>query len=364
VSLTIQRPTLLLDRKRAIKNIERMAAKAQRSKVRFRPHFKTHQSAQIGEWFRPFGVDSITVSSVTMAQYFARHGWQDITVAFPVNILEIEQINQLARQVKLGLLVESAETAGFLAQKLTTPVDVWVKVDVGYGRTGVVAADIDQFMALAQQIEKSPRLSLKGLLTHAGHTYHAPSTLNIEAIYRDMVSKLQTVREKLAAAGFGPLELSIGDTPSCSVVDDLSEVDEIRPGNFVFYDVMQLQLGACREEDIAVAVACPVVAKHPKRNQVVIYGGAVHHAKEFIVENGVSIFGYVARLTENGWSPRLQDAYVSGLSQEHGLVTADAGFVNRIEIGDVLVILPVHSCLTVNLLREYHTMEDDVYLCL
>jgi len=341
-----------------------MAAKAQRSKARFRPHFKTHQSAQIGEWFRPFGVNAITVSSVTMAQYFARHGWQDITVAFPVNILEIEPINLLAQQIRLGLLVESPEAVDFLTQNLAAPVEVWLKIDIGYGRTGIPAANVDQFLAMAQQIGESPNLSLKGLLTHAGHTYHTRSTAEIAAIYRDTVSKMQGVREQLVAAGIGPVELSIGDTPSCSVVDDLSDVDEFRPGNFVFYDVMQLQLGACREENIAVAVACPVVAKHPERNQVVIYGGAVHHSKEFIIENGVTVFGYVAQLTEEGWSPHLENAYVSGLSQEHGLITADSALVNQIEIGEVLVILPVHSCLTANLLREYHTLEDDVYQCL
>jgi D-serine deaminase-like pyridoxal phosphate-dependent protein len=175
---------------------------------------------------------------------------------------------------------------------------------------------------------------------------------------------MQAARENLTVAGIGPVELSIGDTPSCSVVDDLSEVDEIRPGNFVFYDVMQLQIGACPEEDIAVAVACPVVAKHPERKQLVIYGGAVHHAKEFIVENDVQIFGYVARLEDDGWSSRLENAYVSGLSQEHGLITADDDVINQVEVGDVLVILPVHSCLTVNLMGEYLTFEGKAYGCM
>ena len=48
-----------------------MAAKARSAHVRFRPHFKTHQSLEIGRWFREFGVDAITVSSVGMAAFFA-----------------------------------------------------------------------------------------------------------------------------------------------------------------------------------------------------------------------------------------------------------------------------------------------------
>jgi D-serine deaminase-like pyridoxal phosphate-dependent protein len=363
-SVTIQKPTLLLNHQRAIENIRKMAEKAQRSGVRFRPHFKTHQSAQIGEWFRDFGVKAITVSSVEMAQYFAQHGWQDITIAFPANVLEIDLVTQLAERVNLGLLVESTETVHFLAKKLTAPVNVWLKVDVGYGRTGVPWSNYDKLVALAKQAQKTPPLSLHGLLTHSGHTYRARSGLEIQAIYRDTVSKMRAVQENLAMAGVEPVELSIGDTPSCSVVADLSDVDEIRPGNFVFYDLMQLQIGACREQGIAVAVACPVVAKHPERHQLVIYGGAVHLSKEFIVEDNVQVFGYVAWLKDDGWSPRLVNAHVSNLSQEHGIITADDDTINQVEIGDLLVILPVHSCLAVNLMREYLTFDGEKYSCM
>ena len=363
-NVTIQKPTLLLNHQRASENIRKMADKAQQSRVRFRPHFKTHQSAQIGEWFRQFEVEAITVSSVEMAQYFAQHGWQDITIAFPANILEIDLIKQLTDRVNLGLLVESTETVHFLAKNLTASVNVWLKVDVGYGRTGVPWSDYDTLVGLAEQVKETSQLSLQGLLTHSGHTYRARSKLEIETVYRDTVSKMKAAQENLAMAGVEPVELSIGDTPSCSVVADLSDVDEIRPGNFVFYDLMQLQIGACREQDIAVAVACPVVAKHPKRHQLVIYGGAVHLSKEFIVEDNVQVFGYVARRKDDGWGPRLANAHVSGLSQEHGIITSDGDTINQVEVGDLLVILPVHSCLTVNLLREYLTFDGEKYSCM
>src|SRR4051812_3608705 len=115
---SITRPTLILDEERARRNIERMAEKARQSKVGFRPHFKTHQSGEIGDWFRECGVTSITVSSVAMAEYFQAAGWQDITIAFPVNWREIEAINRLAGQVHLGLILESVETVQFLSEHI------------------------------------------------------------------------------------------------------------------------------------------------------------------------------------------------------------------------------------------------------
>ncbi|MFN8417960.1 MAG: hypothetical protein U0528_01745 [Anaerolineae bacterium] len=87
-----------------------MAAKARANGVRFRPHFKTHQSADVGAWFRDEGVSAITASSLRMASYFADHGWSDITVGVPVNIREIDLINALAARIELGVLVDSLES--------------------------------------------------------------------------------------------------------------------------------------------------------------------------------------------------------------------------------------------------------------
>ncbi len=357
----ISKPTLLLDKLKALQNIERMVSKAQKSGVRLRPHFKTHQSAQIGEWFRDFGVNAITVSSVEMAMYFAQHGWKDMTIAFPTNLLEIDNINKLAASIQLNLLLESEETVAFLAKNLNAAVDVWIKIDVGYHRTGVPWDDINKVIPLVQQIKKSEKMTFKGLLTHSGHTYRAQSPAEVTAIYHETVQRLQEIRTRLIAEGFLNTQISIGDTPSCSIVEDFSGVDEIRPGNFVFYDIMQLNIGSCTEEDIAVAVACPVVAKHKQRNEIVIYGGAVHLSKESIIDkDGKKVFGYVALLEENGWSSVIENTYVSALSQEHGIIKTESNFFNQVKIGDILLILPVHSCLTVNLLRKYLTLDGEI----
>jgi len=354
----ITAPTLLLNKDRAVKNIERMAAKAQRSGVRFRPHFKTHQSAEIGEWFKDFGVRSITVSSLDMAGYFARNDWRDITVAFPVNIREMDKINQLANRIQLNLLIESKDALKYLRQHVTSPVQLWIKIDTGYKRTGIPWDRSDEIFQIVEEINQAPLLNFSGIITHSGHTYKTSTKDAVKEIYRDTVSKMKQVRELLLSAGIDSLEISIGDTPSCSIVEDFSEVDEIRPGNFVFYDVMQLAIGSCAEEDIAVAVVCPVVAKHEDRNEIVIYGGAVHLSKDFILENGRKIFGRIALPQATGWSSLIPDCYASSLSQEHGIVTASDALFDEAKTGDVLMVLPVHSCLTANLMKVYHTLQD------
>lgn len=363
--MKIIKPTLLLNKARTLRNIERMAQKAKNNGVRFRPHFKTHQSAHIGEWFRDFGVNAITVSSLDMAGYFAQHGWQDITVAFPVNILEIEQIKALSAKITLHLLVEAPEVARFLEAQLDWRVHVWLKVDVGAQRTGIAWNDMDALLALAKTIGQTQHLALRGLLTHAGHAYRARTQAEIAGIYAEMMARLTAVRDRFALAGFPGLEISIGDTPSCSVIADFRDVDEIRPGNFVFYDVMQLTIGSCAEEDLAVAVACPVVAKHAARRELVLYGGAVHLSKDYVTtmlpgRGETKIYGYLALPEPAGWGPRLPHTYVSALSQEHGIVKTTPAFCEQAQIGDLVMVLPVHACLTAHLLRKYVTLEGEL----
>lgn len=354
----IEKPTLLLDKNKAINNIDRMVAKAQGSGVRLRPHFKTHQSAAIGEWFRVRGVTAVTVSSVDMAVYFANHGWDDITIAIPANIRQQQTMNELAARVRLGLLVESVETAVFLGQQLTHTVDIWLKIDVGYHRTGLDWQDEAGISAVATAVAQFPHLRLTGLLTHAGHTYHAQQTA-VAAIYGETVTRLQSVQALLHRQGYA-VALSLGDTPSCSLMETFSGIDEIRPGNFVFYDVMQWQIGACQEADIAVALACPVVAKQAARQQLVLYGGAVHLSKEALTGNDGKVeYGRIAHLAAAGWTASHPTARVVSLSQEHGIVQADAALFAQVNVGDVLAVLPVHSCLTANLNGRYLTLDGD-----
>ncbi len=352
-------PTLLVNKNIVLNNIKKMVAKTKSSKVVLRPHFKTHQSTEIGSWFRDFGIDCIAVSSMKMASYFALNGWSDITVAFPVNILEWKEINKLAAKINLNILIENAEAITFLENKLSHPVGVYIKTDTGYGRTGIDAEDFESMQKLLTPLKSSKKLIFLGFLTHAGHTYHSTSKSEIEAIMTDSINKLLALKTFLRTY-FPLLQLSYGDTPSCSIAKDFRGVDEIRPGNIIFHDEMQYQLGVCKREDIAVALACPVVAKHAERDEIVIHGGAIHLSKESIKdESGDDYYGSVVTLNNYTWDVKNVIGKITKLSQEHGIVKANNDVIKNINIGEMVAILPVHSCLTANLMKGYTTTDGN-----
>jgi D-serine deaminase-like pyridoxal phosphate-dependent protein len=138
------------------------------------------------------------------------------------------------------------------------------------------------------------------------------------------------------------------------------DVNEIRPGNLVFYDLAQCAIGSCLIDQIAVAMACPVVAKYPDRNEVVVYGGGVHFSKDFLKQpDGIIHYGKIVNLNNAGWSVEETGMYVKSLSQEHGIIHAEKELAEKIKVGDFLGILPVHSCLTAESMKSYLTLDGE-----
>ena len=356
----IVKSTLLVDIKRVRANIKRMAEKANRNSVTFRPHFKTHQSAEIAEMFRGFGVDKITVTSVEMAEYFAKNGWTDITIAMPINIREIKKINELASKISLNLLVDSEFSMKFLIDKLKYDVDIWIEINAGYNRSGVLHDRYEEILQIAKIADCSDKTVLKGVLSHFGNTYSAIDFKSVQQIYLNSLNRMLIIKNKLELELGRKLLISIGDTPSCSILDDFGQIDEIRPGNFVFYDLMQLNIGSCAESDIAVVLACPIISKNNSRNEIVLYGGAIHLSKENIIYNGSKCFGAIVKICEKGWTKIIDNVYVKSVSQEHAIVHSTESLMNSVEIGDILGIIPVHSCLTANLMGKYLTTDGRI----
>jgi D-serine deaminase-like pyridoxal phosphate-dependent protein len=356
----ITTPTLLLNEKICRRNIKEMADKARRNNIILRPHFKTHQSIEIGKWFREEGIDKITVSSLKMAVYFMQDKWKDILVAFPVNILEIDTINQLAGNIKLSLLVESVEAVEYLALYLKSPVSVYVKVDIGFHRTGVSWEDHQTIAEILKSVNRSGIISFSGFLTHAGLSYKSRSISEIQAVHDESTSRMISLKKHFITA-YPEVKISIGDTPTCSRIEDFRMVDEIRPGNFVFYDVTQVIIGSCSVDQIAIAMACPVVAIHKERYEIVIYGGSVHFAKDSVTDkDGTTLYGWVVRNDGTGWGEVIEGAYLRKLSQEHGIIYAPADIGIQYKIGDIIKVLPVHSCTTANLMKEYITLDGRI----
>ena len=356
--MTITQPTLLLDRAKCMANISRMHSKASQQGVRLIPHFKTHQSKRVGEWFKEAGIKAITVSSLKMADYFAKAGWENITIAFPVNIRAIDETSALAEKVNLTVFLNSLEALHFLGRQLNSTITFYIEIDTGYGRSGINYQQQNRIKEILHQAKAYQNLEFTGFYTHPGHTYHVEGKAAVTSIYAETLDRLLPLKEAFVLE-YPTLQISIGDTPGASLVDDLNNIDSIRPGNFVYYDLVMHRIGACQLTDIAICLAAPIVEVHPAESRLVVHAGWVQLGKDSLPdEESGQHFGYAVLLTEDGWNTEPIGKVIS-VSQEHGIIKLEPGYVAKFKVGDLIGILPVHACATAQMMGEAYTLEGE-----
>ncbi len=343
-------PNIFIDSNRAKANLKAVFEDQRFSDVTFRPHFKTHQSIGAGMWFRNSGIEKITVSSLPMAEYFTAGGWDDILIALPLNPNQFAQYNTLAAKIKLHLLIDNNEVLSLALSKLKNPVSFYLKADAGYGRAGWPAENTKEFLKALKLISKNGTHSFSGILSHFGNTYSARSVEEIVDINLSSITRLVVLKEYIETQTGKSCPLSIGDTPSLPhyTLEMLKNISELRPGNFVYYDMMQVALGTCQINQVAAALKCDILSVYHNRNEVLLHAGAVHLSKEVCpMPDGKPGFGALVRLNEGNICEVIDDCFVDRLSQEHGILRVTPAFFNEFGTGDSIGILPVHSCLMV-----------------
>ena len=340
-------PAFLVDAARVRANCDRMREKALRSGVAFRPHVKTHKTIEIGRLQHGGKPGPITVSTLAEAEFFADAGFSDITYAVPISPEKLGRAADLAQRVeRLNVLVDS-ERALRAIEASGHVFDVYLKVDCGYHRAGVDPDDPDS-ARLALALRDAPSVHFQGLLTHAGHSYNAK---NSEEIRRIAAAETEALSRFRAILGADDLVRSIGSTPTASVVDRFAECDEVRPGNYVFFDAFQATIGSCAMEDVAVSVLTTVVGCYPERNNLIVDAGALAMSKDTGPDHIVPRFGYGVVCDADLHPLPLR---LVALSQEHGKVEGD---VARYPVGTQLRIIPNHSCLTAAMYDRYYALE-------
>jgi D-serine deaminase-like pyridoxal phosphate-dependent protein len=350
--LNVSTPALLLDRQIVHRNCTHMLAKARRSGVGFRPHVKTHKTVEVGRMQHGGAVGPITVSTLAEAESFARDGFRDITYAVPIAPEKLGRVASLAARIeRLSILVDSEDALSAIRTFATANnvlFDVFLKVDCGYHRAGVDPESPDS-VRLAMRLARSEAVRFQGLLTHAGHSYDARNLEEIRRIAAEEAGCLTRLRALLASEGIPEARRSIGSTPTASVVDRF-ECDEVRPGNYVFFDAFQAAMGSCALSDCAVSVLTTVVGSYPERSSLIIDAGALALSKDLGAHHIDPHRGYgvVCDLDLHPLPMK-----IAALSQEHGKISAS----RPLPVGTRLRIIPNHSCLTAAMYDAYQVVD-------
>jgi D-serine deaminase-like pyridoxal phosphate-dependent protein len=352
-------PAAVVDLDRLEANAGRMAVKARRLGVRLRPHIKTHKSVAAARIQTRGQFGGITVSTLAEAEAFANAGFEDITYAIPVPTTRLHECAELTRRLRsFRLLLDHRETLAALenfARGHQTLFSAYLKVDCGLHRAGVDPSS-DAAVELAAAIDGSPAVDFRGILTHAGHAYRARTRDEAAAVAAEERDVMVRFAHRLRTAGIDVHEVSVGSTPTMVAVDHLDGITEIRPGNYLFFDVFQSAIGCCGLHEVAFSVLATVVGVYPDRRQMVVDAGALALSKDpgpVHVDPGCG-FGVIT--TVDRQLPVAGLTLVS-LSQEHGVIEAEGELDPEWRPGTRFRVLPNHSCLSAACFDRYHVVR-------
>jgi len=355
---TIKTPSLLLDIGRVRRNAERMSERVRELGVSLRPHVKTHKCVEVARIQTEGHGGGITVSTLAEARAFAAHGFRDITYAVPIEPGKFEEAIELSKRCeRLALITDDTEIPRRLdeaARRAGVTLDLFLKVDCGYHRCGV-EPDRPEALQIPRLINDARGLRFAGILTHAGHSYHARSREELLAVARQERDLMTEFAGRLRADGVEVPTVSVGSTPTVTHVDHLDGVDEARPGNYIFFDAFQATLGSCDFGDCALTVLASVMHRDRARRKVVLDAGAIALSKDRGAVEFDPSCGYGRVLDLEGADT---GARIGSLSQEHGEVEVnDTLMLERMRVGSRFRVLANHSCLTAAQHSHYNVIE-------
>jgi D-serine deaminase-like pyridoxal phosphate-dependent protein len=290
----------------------------------------------------------ITVSTIAEAEYFAGHGFRDMTYAVGMAPASARRAMELCRRTgaDVKLLLDSVEQADALAdvREATgmTP-SVFIELDCDDHRGGLKPDD-PKLLDVASRVVAAGA-KLVGVLAHAGESYglNTPDAL-VKAGENERSATVRAA-EILRAYGHACPIVSLGSTPTAHFAENLEGVTELRAGVYMFFDLVQHGVGVCDRDDIAISVLATVIGSKPEKGWVLVDAGWMALSRDRGTANQQIDQGYGVVCDEKGRV--LEDVIVAQASQEHGILAIRAGSgksMPELPLGSRVRILPNHAC--------------------
>ncbi len=349
-------PALILDRRVLAANTRAMSERMRRLGVRLRPHMKTAKSADVARLALAGNFGGIAVSTLREAEYFLENGISDIVYAVGIVPAKLDAVAALReRGADLKILTDDVETARAIVAHGAKHA-VFIEIDTGDKRGGV-APDSPELLEIGRILDQAQRVTVAGVLTHAGHSYECRGAEAIAAVAEAERAGAVAAAERLRAAGISCPVVSVGSTPTATFAQDLSGVTEMRPGVYMFYDLFQAGIGVCRIENIALSVLASVIGHRRRDNVLLIDAGALALSKDRSTAELPADCGYGLVCESDSGRP-IPGLRVHLVNQEHGFVTAEEPLpFERLPVGAKVRILPNHSCITAAAHDRYHVTD-------
>lgn len=336
---TIETPTFIVREAVALRNIQTFQRHCDRVGLSIRPHIKTHKLIRFAKAQLQAGAHGITCQKIGEAEVMADGGIDDILITY--NILGPEKLARLRalaeRLAQLAVVADNDTVVEGLSGAFADaprPLSVLVECDTGGRRCGVQTPT--EALSLARRIAAVPGLRLGGLMTYPAAGGAA-----------DAAAFLTEARDLITRAGLECPVVTSGGTPDMWTAEPRGVLTEYRPGTYIYNDRSLVQRGVCTWDDCAGHVLATVVST-PTPDRAVIDAGSKALSSDLL------------GLTDHGHVLGHPEIRITGLSEEHGVLTVDPD--RPLKIGQRIRIVPNHVCVVSNLFDRIWIEAEDGHL--
>jgi 3-hydroxy-D-aspartate aldolase len=328
-------PALLLDLDKFDANVARMAGHMARAGKNLRPHAKAHKCVEIARRQIAAGAIGICVATISEAELMSKAGIPGLLLTSPVaDPMKIARVVETRAMAVVDHLQQAAwyQDAARAANRMT---DILVDLDVGDHRTG--AGSLDQALAIAEAVDRSTHLCLRGLQAYSVYGSHSSGREERFRVSLETFAHARAVRDAMAHKGLSTEILSGGSTGTWDIDTEIPELTELQAGSYVFMDMAYRRAGLDFEQ--ALTVLATVIS--------------ANHAASVTIDGGTKAFA-----TDRGYGP--EPAFLRGLKyrwggDEFGYLELD-GAEKLPALGEKIEMTPPHCDPTVNL-------YDTIYAC-
>lgn len=330
----IESPALLFVEECIEANIRRMLALVGGDANRLRPHVKTHKTPEIIAMQLREGVTRFKAATLAEAEMCAAMGASDVLLAYPLQGPAIGHLVELRREYPktlFSMLVDSSEfmlPAEVCPALVKTPLDVFLDVDCGMGRTGIEPDA--RAVALYQHLCSSPQLRVRGVHAYDGHLHDPALSSRHEACMEAFAPVLGLVRE-LGAMGLTVPALVAGGSPTFGI-HAATPGRECSPGTTVLWDFGYGEKFPDLPFECAAFLLTRVVSK-PRGDRLCLDLGHKAVAPE-MAQPRVFLQG-------------LEDARVLMQSEEH--LVLETPRASEFALGATVLGIPRHVCPSVSM---------------
>jgi len=300
---------------------------------RLRPHVKTNKCAEVCKLMMDAGIYKFKCATIAEAEMLALIGAPDALLAYqPVGpkVSRLIELIQKFPSTIFSCLIDNLQSAATLseqAEKNGLCISVYIDVNVGMNRTGILPEHTLELFANCSNLKG---IAIKGLHAYDGQL--RDSDLNIRRAKCDEgFNKADTLKQEIEKQFGISLIMIAGGTPSFPIHAQRQEV-ECSPGTFIFWDKGYQQMLPEQPFLLAALVVTRVISK-PADDIITVDLGHKAIASENPIANRV----YFLNAT---------DLQPVGQSEEHLVLKTSANTWNP---GDVLYGVPHHICPTVAL---------------